>query len=107
MKAVCGGLLFLMSAMWLVSCSVFAGTPMLGHENCRYMPTVEECQSAAHSHITDPCLLGCVIDQCRNGLNLCGAGVVATCSALRLNHPESETGGYVQGFQGNTVARHT
>jgi hypothetical protein len=30
------------------------GTPMLGHENCRYMPTVEECQSAATSSITDP-----------------------------------------------------
>jgi hypothetical protein len=68
---------------------------MLGHENCRYMPMVEDCQSAAHNHITDPCLLACVIDQCRNGLNLCGVSVVAKCSELSLENSDGETGGYV------------
>jgi hypothetical protein len=69
---------------------------MRGHDNCKYMPTVEECQSEATSSITDSCLLACVIDQCRGGLNLCGADVVATCSILELKHPEYPTAGYVR-----------
>jgi hypothetical protein len=95
MKAVCYVLLFLMGALWLPSCSVRASTPMLGHENCDYLPSVEDCQETASRLITDDCLRDCVIEQCSKGLALCGAEVVARCSELALEHPEGKTGGYV------------
>jgi hypothetical protein len=68
---------------------------MLGHENCKYLPTVEECQTAANSLITDKCLRDCIIGQCRKGLTLCGAHVVAECSLRSLENPDSEKAGYV------------
>src|SRR5829696_6252075 len=92
-KNVCRGLAFLTSAVCVLSC--FGGTPMLGHENCKYMPTVEDCQAAANSLITDKCLRNCIIDQCRKGLTLCGAQVVAECSKGSAGHPEGEKAGYV------------
>ena len=81
-----GGVLF---------CACAPGTPMLGHERCLYMPTVEECQSAAASLIDDFCLRNCVIDQCRRGQALCGAEVVAYCDKLAAKDPTGHTGGYV------------
>jgi hypothetical protein len=92
MKTVGGGL-FLIIAVCVLSC--FGGTPMRGHDNCRYMPSVEDCQSAAGSLITDKCLRDCIIDQCRGGLTLCGAHVVAACSLRSIEHPEGEKAGYV------------
>jgi hypothetical protein len=87
MKTIRGGLFFLISGMWILSCSIFGGTPMLGHERCLYMPTVEDCQSAADL-ITDKCLRDCVIDQCRRGQAICGAEVVALCAIRSLENPE-------------------
>lgn len=89
------GLLLAVSASCVLSC--IEGTPMLGAERCRYMPTVEECQGAAASLITDKCLRDCVIDQCRRGQVVCGAEVVAKCSEKSLASPQnSKKGGYVQ-----------
>ncbi len=48
MKAFCFVLLFLVGALGLPSCVLLSsGTPMLGHEHCRYLPTLEECQGEA------------------------------------------------------------
>jgi hypothetical protein len=94
-RAVSGGLFFLISAMLFLSCSTFVGTPMLGHEYCRNLPTVEECQAEAARLITDHCLRDCIIDQCRKARPHCNAQVVAKCSELSATHAEGRTGGFV------------
>lgn len=94
MKIPGAPLLFAISAGCALSCA--ASTPMLGHDRCEYLPTVEGCQSTADYLITDPCLRDCVIDQCRRGQAICGADVVAECSELALQHPPNPPGGYVR-----------
>ncbi len=93
MKTPALGLLFAMTAVCVLSC--WEGTPMLGNERCRYMPTVEACQSTAASTITDFCLRNCVIEQCKRGQVVCGAEVVAICAQRSVEQPEGEKGGYV------------
>lgn len=94
MMSARGGMLVLMvSSVCTVSC--FEGTPMLGHERCHYMPSVEECQTAAASLITEKCLRDCVIDQCSKGQTLCGAEVVAQCSERSVGNLKGRKGGYV------------
>jgi len=95
MTARGGRLVFAMSIVGVLSCSEIRGHSMKGGEKCLYMPTIEECQSAAASLITDECLRDCVIKHCKEGYAFCGEKVMATCSKLTREHPEGETGGYV------------
>ena len=95
MKIPWGRLVSSISVVSFLSCSVFVGTPMLGHEHCHNLPTVEGCQETAASLIKDPCLLACIINQCRKAEPHCNATAVADCSRLSLKHPEGKTGGYV------------
>jgi len=76
-------------------CACASGTPMLGYDRCRYLPTVEDCQMAAAYLIDDTCLRNCVIEQCARGQVVCGAEVVAQCDKLAAAHPKGHTGGYV------------
>jgi hypothetical protein len=93
MKIPVGRLVFGMAAVCVLSCR--GVTSMLGSDRCSYMPTVEDCQSAAASLITDQCLRDCVIGQCRRGQVVCGAEVVARCSEIAVETAPYPPAGYV------------
>jgi hypothetical protein len=93
MRWVACFLLFLSSAVLLLSCSVFVGTPM--HGKCRYLPTVEECQDAANQYITDECLRKCIRYLCAEGNPKCDADedILLQCATSKTE--TEEEGGYV------------
>jgi hypothetical protein len=94
-KVAAGALLVLFDAVLLPSCWASVGTPMLGHEHCRYTPSVEECQGAASRLITEHCLRDCIIDQCRKAVPNCNAKAVAECARRSSEHVDGKTGGFV------------
>src|SRR3954468_15131756 len=91
MRVVACFLLFLSSAVLVLSCSVFVGTPMQG--NCRYLPSVEECHGAADRYITDDCLRTCIRRLCSVGKTICDAPVQLYCATRQAEG--AEVGGYV------------
>jgi hypothetical protein len=95
MKTVWGRLVSVISAMCVLSCSVFTSTPMLGHEHCRNLPSVEDCQGTASRLITDHCLRTCIIEKCSKAEPLCDATAVAQCAELSRGHLQGQTGGFV------------
>jgi len=65
--------------------------------NCRYLPTVEECQAAADHYIEDECLRECVSHLCVVGRPKCDEAIQLRC-AIRKAEGKAESrevGGYV------------
>ena len=81
------------SIMCFFSCSALVGTPMHGFGDCRYLPTVEECQETAELHIEDWELRKCVILQCRDAKPLCHGVVKKRCIEASAQKPEGQRGG--------------
>jgi hypothetical protein len=84
-----------MSAGWLLSCSLFSGTPMRTRKNCRYVPSVEDCQAVA-DRIEDLCLRDCVLHLCRVGEVVCDTKTKLKCARRKTEEKiGNEVGGWV------------
>lgn len=94
-KVVASALIFLSGAALLPSCAVWVGTPMPGSENCRYRPTVEECQATA-DRIEDYCLRNCVVRLCRSGKTECNETIQLDCVQRSGAHELGGVGGWVK-----------
>ena len=92
MRGVVWFLLILSSAVLLVSCFP-TGTPM--HSNCRYLPSIEECQAAADQYITDDCLRKCIRRLCEVGKPKCGKDEDLPLHCATRKAEGDEVGGYV------------
>jgi len=86
-------LVVLCSTLWLVSCSVFVGTPM--HGKCRYLPTVEDCKAAADQYIEDDCLRDCIRRLCVVGKAKCGDEEDIPLHCVTRKAEGYDVGGYV------------
>lgn len=78
----------------MAACASMNGTPMRGSADCRYVPSVEDCQ-AVGERIEDLCLRTCVLHQCRRGRAVCGEVVQVQCVVLSSAHPDDPTNAYV------------
>src|SRR4051812_13576718 len=94
MKRVCRGLVFLISAVSLLACSVFGGTAMRSIGSCRYVPSVEDCQADA-DRIEDLCLRDCVLHLCRVGKAICDTRTKLRCARRSAELSNGEPGGWV------------
>src|SRR5262245_31481221 len=94
MRGVACLLLILSSAVLLLSCASMGGTPMQSN-NCRYLPSVQECQAAADQYIEDECLLDCVRHLYAVGKVKCGEeqDIPQYCATRQAEG--DEVGGYV------------
>lgn len=102
MKLLCSVLLLLSAVVGFSACSAFAGTPIRGYPNCRYLPTVEECQFYA-DRIEDYCLRQCVLQQCRFGKPVCDDSAQLQCPLRTGMQLEGQVGGYVPGGKQNCL----
>lgn len=89
-------LLFVVGLFGLLSCASINGTPMRGSADCRYVPSVEDCQIIA-DRIEDLCLRTCVVHLCRgDGRAVCDEAVQVECVRRTNQHPEGDqVGGFV------------
>ena len=94
MKTAFRRVAILTSAVCLLSCSSLLGTPMRSIGNCRYVPSVEDCQAAA-DRITDLCLRTCVLHLCRVGRPVCDKRTKLRCARRAQDLPNGEPGGWV------------
>jgi hypothetical protein len=92
MRGVAWFLLVLSDAVLLVSCFPL-GPPM--HGNCRYMPTIKECQGAANRYITDDCLRKCIRRLCVVGKAKCGEDEDEPLRCATRKKEGDDVGGYV------------
>jgi hypothetical protein len=89
-------LILLLGIISLFSCSTYNYTPMRGSEDCRYVPSVEDCQAVA-DRIEDFCLKSCVIRMCRGDANITCDDVVQTeCVERSAKHGKDDVGGFVR-----------
>lgn len=99
MKWVAGGLVMGIGIWSVPSCTSYHYTPMRGSADCRYVPSVEDCQAVA-DRIEDYCLKTCVLHLCRgNGRAVCDENAQVGCVELSKEHPGDQTNAWV--FRGS------
>lgn len=87
-------LMLILGAISLFSCMAYNYTPMRGSENCRYVPSVEDCQAVA-DRIEDFCLRTCVIHMCRGDAEISCDEVVQVECVERAAKRGDDVGGFV------------
>ncbi len=87
----CSGLMWMLG---MAACASMNGTPMRGSADCRYVPSVEDCQ-AVGERIEDLCLRTCVLHQCRRGRAVCGEVAQIKCVQRSGEKKAGGLGGFV------------
>lgn len=78
----------------MLACASVNGTPMRGSADCRYVPSVEDCQMVA-DRIEDLCLRTCVVHLCRRGRAVCNEDIQVECVHRAKESGGNEVGGFV------------
>lgn len=81
-------------ALGMVACASVNGTPMRGSADCRYVPSVEDCQAVA-DRIEDYCLRTCVVHLCRRGRAVCNEDIQLECVVRITENENGNIGGFV------------
>lgn len=84
----------LLWACGVSSCTSINGTPMRGSADCRYVPSVEDCQAVA-DRIEEFCLRTCVVRLCRYGRAVCNDDIQNECVRRIGEGEEGAVGGFV------------
>lgn len=94
-RMICHRAFVVLAVLSIASCASYNYTPMRGSAECKYVPSIEDCQAVA-DRIEDFCLKTCVIHLCRGNTRItCDEVVQAQCVIRTAGKPNGDVGGFV------------